>query len=204
LCGLKDLCNRGAYELHTGCIDPSPRNAAQDDNFTGGACFGIDVRFAIDLLCEHGFHLRALHSRCPAQAEESATRQPVCRCLSAKGVLAGTFLRFQRLDYEKTRGETAIHASQSAQTRIGGFAGTMAMEQLSFLPSRGNRSSTGECGLDRDFVSWPYSLSRRNHPLSASGIPALRKLREGRGTHDCWSFLKDQNPGHPPASLNAC
>ena len=44
------------------------------------------------------------------------------------------------------------------------------MEQLSFLPSRGNRSSTGECGLDRDFVSWPYSLSRRNHPLSASGI----------------------------------
>jgi hypothetical protein len=101
LCGPKDLCNRAAYELHAGCIDPSPRNAAQDDDFTGGACFGIDVRFAIDLLCGHGFHLRALHSRREAQAEEPATKQPVCRCLSAKGVLAGTFLRFQRLTTKK-------------------------------------------------------------------------------------------------------
>jgi hypothetical protein len=78
LCGPKDLCNRGAYELHAGCRDPSPRNAAQDDNFTGGACFGIDVRFAIDLLCGHGFHLRASHSRRQAQAEEPAKGSLFC------------------------------------------------------------------------------------------------------------------------------
>src|SRR3954467_1352801 len=93
ICVVRRIYATGEHMNCTGCIDPSPRNAAQDDNFTGGACFGIDVRFAIDLLCGHGFHLRALHSRRQAQAEESATRQPLCRCLSAKGVLAGTFLR---------------------------------------------------------------------------------------------------------------
>jgi hypothetical protein len=44
LCGPKDLCNRGAYKLCARMHRSfAAENAAQDDNFTGGACFGIDV-----------------------------------------------------------------------------------------------------------------------------------------------------------------
>jgi hypothetical protein len=92
---------------------------------------------------------------------------------------------------------------QSAQTRIGGFAGTMAMEQLSFLPSRGNRSSTGECGLDRDFVSWPYSLSRTKPPALSVRNSRPSQTARRTGHPRLLVVLKHQNPGHPPAPISS-
>jgi REP element-mobilizing transposase RayT len=84
-----------------------------------------------------------------------------------------------------------------------GFAGTMAMEQLSFLPSRGNRSSTGECGLDRDFVSWPYSLSRTKPPALSVRNSRPSQTARRTGHPRLLVVLKHQNPGHPPAPISS-
>jgi hypothetical protein len=58
--------------------------------------------------------------------------------------LAGALLRFQCVDDEEARGEAEVYASQSGEARIGGIAGTMALEQLPFLSSGRGWASAGE------------------------------------------------------------
>jgi hypothetical protein len=70
--------------------------------------------------------------------------QSVCRGAATQSVLAGPLLRLQRVDDEEACGEVEVHAPQSGDTRTGGIAGTMALEQLSFLSSGGSRASASE------------------------------------------------------------
>ena len=120
-----------------------------------------------------------------------------------RGVLASTFLRFQRLDLKKASGEAAVHASESGQTRTGGVAGAVAMEQLSFLFSRRSRSGASECGLDQDFVSRPCSVSRgrrRNTRLHAFVIPALAKNARAGHPHSWWCWQHSESGPPVPHS----
>jgi REP element-mobilizing transposase RayT len=52
--------------------------------------------------------------------------------------LAETVLRFQRVDRTLTHRKTSLHASESGEARLGGLAGTLALEQFPrLLPARG-------------------------------------------------------------------
>jgi len=81
----------------------------------------------------------AAHSACmiaQAQTEEPASTRFVCRRAEAQGVLAGALLRLQCMDDEEARGEAPVHASQSSEARLSQRTGAVAVEHLSFLPSR--------------------------------------------------------------------
>src|SRR5450631_3432458 len=71
------------------------------------------------------------------------------------------------MDDEKTRRETALHASQSRETWIGRVAGAMAMEQLSALFARRRRSRASECGMGKDIV--PGSRRIKVEPKNPRG-----------------------------------
>src|ERR1700738_5224460 len=90
-------------------------------------------------------------------AKEKASRRapalPIWRCYSAQAFLAGSFLRLQRVDHQEAGGEAKVYASQSGEARPGGFAGGMALEQLSLLFLGRSRAGASECGLDGNFVS---------------------------------------------------
>jgi REP element-mobilizing transposase RayT len=70
-----------------------------------------------------------------------------------------------------------VHASQSGETRTGGLARTLAMEQLPLLFPRRNRPGSGESRVDRDFVSRSGGVAS---PLRALPYPPLQKA-QGRG-----------------------
>ena len=78
------------------------------------------------------------------------------------------FLRLQCVVDEEARGKTQVHASQPGKAGIGGIAGTVGLEQLSFLSARGSWTGAGERGLDRDFVSPPCGV--RNAKALTAGI----------------------------------
>ena len=59
-------------------------------------------------------------------------------------ILAGALLRLQRMDDEEARGEAPLYPSQSSEARIGRRAGTVAVEQLSFLPLGRSWTGAGE------------------------------------------------------------
>src|SRR6202140_4453932 len=83
-----------------------------------------------------------------AFAEEKAGRRApkvsVRRRHFAHAVLAGAFLRFQRVDDSQARRKTAVYASQSREARLGDFSRTMGLEQLSFLSVGRSRANTSE------------------------------------------------------------
>jgi hypothetical protein len=68
---------------------------------------------------------------------------------STHALLAGSFLRLQRLDVEEACGEAQVHASQSSQARSGGFAGGMALGQLPFLLPGRARAGAGKRRLGK-------------------------------------------------------
>ncbi|MGA8621713.1 MAG: transposase [Candidatus Sulfotelmatobacter sp.] len=65
--------------------------------------------------------------------KRAAPAVPVSRREPAHAFLAGALLRFQRVDDKEACGEAEVYASQSGEAGLGGRAGGMALEQLSFL-----------------------------------------------------------------------
>lgn len=78
------------------------------------------------------------------QAERPAPAQFVSRPTTAQSILAGALLRLQCLDDEEAHREAEVYAPQSGESRVGGKARAMALEQLSLLPSRRGRTGAGE------------------------------------------------------------
>jgi REP element-mobilizing transposase RayT len=78
------------------------------------------------------------------EAERPAPAQFVSRPTTAQSILAGALLRLQRMDDEEAHREAEVYAPQSGESRVGGKARAMALEQLSLLPSRRGRTGAGE------------------------------------------------------------
>ena len=98
-----------------------------------------------------------------------------------KPILAGTVLRFQRLDGEEANRKTALHPPQSGGTRIGGLARTMALEQFPLVFVRRSRPSPnqrhGHSGDDNppasSVIGWFADSSR-----AKVGCPMSRRVCE--------------------------
>ena len=76
-------------------------------------------------------------------------------------------------DHEEARGEVTLYASQSGEARVGRIAGTMALEQLPVLSSRGERCGADQRRLGQNFVS---GSGRLKPSLPASVVPAPAKI----------------------------
>src|SRR6185437_11828118 len=72
------------------------------------------------------------------KADRPTPEASVWRRCCTVAILAGSFLRFQRVDDEEPRRETQVHASQSGEARTGQFARRMALEyRFYFLDEAG-------------------------------------------------------------------
>jgi len=90
--------------------------------------------------------------------------------------MAGALLVRQCLDVEEAGGEVAVHAPQSGETRIGGVAGVMAVEQLPGLRVGGRRRGAGQrLGDSQDEDSSIGSVKPR---VPAVVVPTSRKARD--------------------------
>jgi hypothetical protein len=58
--------------------------------------------------------------------------------------LAETILRFQCVERTEANRESKVHASESREARLGGATRTVALEQFSGIPLRGDRAGAGE------------------------------------------------------------
>jgi REP element-mobilizing transposase RayT len=76
---------------------------------------------------------RTAHALLPRKKRADARQRSCSQTHFAHAILAGAFLRFQRVDDSQARRKTAVYASQSGEARFGDFSRTMALEQLSFL-----------------------------------------------------------------------
>ncbi len=99
---------------------------------------------------------------------------------------------------EEARGEAEVYASQSREARLGRRTGGVAVEQLSFLSSGRSQAGQAERRLDEDFVPESGGVASQ---LQAFVVPALRKVREGRGTH-CAGGGRKVKPGRLAPSLD--
>jgi len=61
------------------------------------------------------------------------------------------------------------------------FSAAMRQEKIRALAPARTRAS--ECGMGRDFVSESSGVNAGKSEAAGSPVPALRKMREGRGTH---------------------
>ena len=126
----------------------------------GGICCDAGTRASADHRTGSGHSVdgnagvEAAHSTGFIAAEKTSRSAParLVRGRNTPRVLAGTFLRLQCLDDEKTSRETALHASQSCEAGTGRFAGTMAVEQLSIQSARRTWTGEGESRMGEDLV----------------------------------------------------
>src|SRR5580698_4481660 len=94
------------------------------------------------------------------------------------------------MDDEEARGEAPLHTSQSSEARLGRLTGAVALEQLSFLSFGRIGAGAREPRLDEDFLPGSGSVASQLQAFVAS---ALRKEREGTGTHFCGWCQQDQD-----------
>jgi len=94
------------------------------------------------------------------------------RRAEAQSVLAGAFVRLQRVDDEEAGGEVEVHASQSSEAGTGRIARAVGLEQLSFLSFGRGRASARERRLGEDFISWSGGVASQ---MQTVVVPALAK-----------------------------
>jgi len=127
-----------------------------------------------------------------AQAMQSLKQRGEAGLTRGRPVLAGSLLRFKRLERAQVRGETSFHPPQSREAWVGRAARGLDLEQLPPLPERSSRS-----GGDRVAVDGAEERTRRDISYSSGASPAEKPPPKRRldgapsrvGTRD--------RPGHP-------
>ena len=113
-----------------------------------------------------GKRARAWHAR-TSHAIPEARRRAEAGLTRGRPVLAGSLLRFQRLERAQVRGKAPLHTPQSREAWVGRAARGLDLEQLPPLPERSSRS-----GGDRVAVDGAEERTRRDISYSSGASPA--------------------------------
>ncbi len=120
-----------------------------------------------------GLKQRSAHALLPKRRRRDLRQRELFPEEIRRAFWQARFYGFNVSDHEEARGEVTLYASQSGEVRVGRIAGTMALEQLPVLSSRGERCGADQRRLGQDLVS---GSGRLKPSLPASVVPAPAKI----------------------------